>query len=290
MNRLKLLIQLMSFLFFVPFSSLSQEQESALLWEITGKKVKTPSYLFGTMHLIPKDDFLFPDHLREKVASTKLLVMEIGGLSEQMQMASLLFLQEGNVFDFFGKEQKDTLFQYLNDHLEMDSTAAKMQFGRMKPMGLMQLFTQSSFGESPESYEMTLEQIAKKHDMDIQGLETVEEQMAIFDGMTMEDQVEMVMVAMRTGDDNTETRKLIDLYLTQDVEALHAFMHKDEGGLMTYQDELLDNRNERWIPQIKRFIKKNPTFIAVGAGHLGGENGVIELLRKEGYTLKPIKL
>jgi uncharacterized protein YbaP (TraB family) len=274
----------------LPHIGNAQENASALLWEISGKKVSSPSYIFGTMHLIPKKDFLFPSHLQDKVKSTEVLVMEIGGLSNQMKMMEHLFLKEGNVFDFFSQPQKDTLFQYLNENLEIDSTTAKMQFGRMKPMALIQLFTQQSFGESPESYEMTLEKIANENEMEIKGLESVEEQIAIFDQMSMEDQVEMIMAAIRSSEEDGGIEVLIEIYLQQDIEKLHAYMNQDSSGMMNYQDELLDNRNANWIPLIKKMIKKNSSFIAVGAGHLGGENGVIALLRAEGYTLKPIKL
>jgi uncharacterized protein YbaP (TraB family) len=70
----------------------STERTSSLLWEITGKKVKSPSYIFGTMHLIPKDQFLFPESLQDKVKNAELLVMEIGGLSEQMKGMQLMML------------------------------------------------------------------------------------------------------------------------------------------------------------------------------------------------------
>jgi len=288
--RCNYLLILSLFGLFLPNIGNSQEDTSALLWEITGKKVTSPSYIFGTMHLIPKDDFLFPSHLQDKVKSTEVLIMEIGGLSDQIKMMEHLFLKEGNVFDFFSQPQKDSLFQYLNENLEIDSATAKMQFGRMKPMALMQLFTQQSFGEAPKSYEMSLEKIAKENGMEIQGLETIEEQIAIFDNMSMEDQVEMIMSSMRSNEGEDQIKELIEIYLKQDIEKLHVYMNQDDSGMMNYRDELLDNRNANWIPLIKKIIKKNSSFIAVGAGHLGGENGVIALLKAEGYSLKPIQL
>ncbi len=289
MNLIKLTTILLAFFTFT--AQESKAQESSLLWEITGKKVKSPSYLMGTMHLIPKDKFYFPEAWKEKLVSTDLLVMEIGGISEQMSVASLLFLKEGNLFDHFSQPQKDTLFQFLSAEMDYDSTTVKKQFGRMKPFALLQIITQSQFGEAPESYELTLELLAKEHKMEIAGLETAEQQMAIFDDMTISDQVEMVMASVRTSDQSaTETNRLIEAFLSQDMDKLYEFMTEGEdSGLMSYEDELLTNRNIAWIPKIKKFIKKQPTFIAVGAGHLGGPQGVIELLRKEGYTLTPVK-
>ena len=266
-------------------------QESSLLWEITGKKVKSPSYLMGTMHLIPKDKFYFPDDLREKVSKTKLLVMEIGGLEEQMKAASLIMLSEGNLFDHFSQAQKDTLFQYLKEELSMDSSAVKQQFGRVKPFALLQLMTRSAFGDSPESYELTLQGIAMQNNIPIKGLETIEDQMAVFDNMGMEEQVEMVMSSIRNSENSAdEMNELIGIYLSQDIEALYALLNKEGNSLEKHEGALLTDRNVQWIPTIKKLIKKQPTFIAVGAAHLGGPNGVVELLRKEGYTVTPIKM
>lgn len=266
-------------------------QESSLLWEITGKKVKSPSYLMGTMHLIPKEKFHFPDDLKEKVGASKLLVMEIGGKEEQMKAASLIMLKEGNLFDHFSQPQKDTLFQYLNEELEIDSSTVKQQFSRVKPFALLQLMTRSAFGESPESYELTLQGIATQNEIPVKGLETVEDQMAVFDNMDMDEQVEMVMSSIRNSENSAEEmNELIDTFLSQDIDALYALMGKEGNSLEKHEGALLTDRNEKWIPSIKKLIKKQPTFIAVGAAHLGGPNGVVELLRKEGYTLTPIKM
>ena len=272
--------------------SFTQEKDTttSLLWEITDRKVKNPSYLFGTIHLISRDKFYFPESLKDKVINSERLVMEIGGLSDQMQMASLLFLEEGDLFDHFTHEQTDSIINYMEENLSYDSTQVKTMFGRMKPMALMQLFSKNAFGENPASYEMSLEKIAKENELEIEGLESIEEQMAIFDNMTMEDQVEMVMSGIRSSEDSQLLmEQLQESYLSQDIDAIYKFMESDSSSMMNYEDDLLHNRNERWIPLIKKHVKKKRCFIAVGAAHLGGERGVINLLREEGYTVTPVK-
>lgn len=279
--------------FFSGFSqdTKSAERASSLLWEISGKKVKSPSYIFGTMHLIPKDQFLFPESLQDKVKNSDLLVMEIGGLSEQMKGMQLMMLEEGNLFDHFTEEQADSIYDYSEKNLGYTEEQLNTMFGKMKPFVLIQLMTKNAFGENPASYEMSLEKIAKEKEIEVEGLETVEEQMALFDSIPMKDQVKMVMSSLRNVDSSAiETQKLIDAYLKQDIDSLHRYMNQSDSEISGFEDEFLNKRNENWIPLIKQYIKKNKTFIAVGAGHLGGEKGVIELLRQEGYTLKPIDL
>lgn len=268
----------------------AQELETSLLWEITGKKVKSPSYIFGTMHLIPKDKFYFPEELTDKLITTEVLIMEIGGITSQLSSANMMFLKEGNVFDFFNHEQQDSIFSYLKEEMNLSQEEARKRFGRLKPLALMQILTKNSFGEQPESYELRLEFIAQKHGLEIQGFETVEEQMAIFDKISYAEQAEMVMTSLRENDSLDVAQKLIAIYLSQDVDAIASFIHGDASiQSMDFQYEFINKRNQNWIPLIQKSIRKKKCFIAVGAGHLGGPEGVIELLRTEGYTLKPIQ-
>jgi hypothetical protein len=264
---------------------------TSLLWEITGKKVKSPSYVFGTMHLIPNDDFLFPETLQEKVKGSEILVMEIGGISEQMNAMKLMMLDSGTMFDYFTEPQLDSLFEYTEAELGYDEEKMRMAFSKMKPFVLLQLFTKDAFGENPQSYEMSLEKIAKEKEIEVLGLETVEEQMGFIDGLSAEDQVNMIMENLRSEEkDNSETRKLIDMYLSQDIDAIHSYTVSSGMSSPEFEESFLNNRNKNWIDPIKKIIKKNKAFIAVGAAHLGGPLGVIQLLKDEGYTLTPVKL
>lgn len=276
-------------LFFVGKTSFSQGVSSSLLWEIKGKKVKSPTYIFGSMHLIPKENFLFPESLKEKVANSDILIMEIGGISEQLAAVQFIMLKEGRLFDYFEKEQRDSLFHYFKNFLKQDSSTVISRYGRMKPMVLLQLLTQESFGENPASYELSLEAVARKNNIEIQGLETIEQQVGFFDAMTMSEQVDMVMAALRNADSaKEETDQLIALYFKQNVDSLAAHISESDMGSDSFEAIFLTNRNLDWIPKIKTYIKKNSCFIAIGAGHLGGEKGIIQLLRAEGYIVEPI--
>lgn len=274
------------------FAQDESAQQSSLLWEIKGKKVKSPTYIMGTMHLIAKEKFYFPDHLKEKVAASELLILEIGGISEQMKMAQKMFLKEGSVFDHFSVNQLDTLFHYLETNFDYTPEEIKQRFGKMKPIALLQLVTKDAFGEGPASYEMSLEKVAKENEIEIQGLESVDDQMQIFDEMAMSDQVEMVLSGMRDKEASIkQSEALQDLYLSQDIDSIYAFVKSDSSStLMNYEDDFLTNRNKNWIPLIKKHMKKKKCFIAVGAAHLGGEKGVLQLLREEGYEVTPVKL
>lgn len=289
MKNLFLLIT--TLIFAIPFGMAQDAPTTSLLWEITGKKVKSPSYIFGTMHLIPKDHFLFPETLQDKVKASDILVMEIGGLSEQMKAMQLMMLDSGTMFDYFTEPQLDSLFEYTEAELGYDEAKMRMAFSKMKPFVLLQLFSKDAFGENPQSYEMSLEKIAKADSIEVLGLETIEEQMGFIDGLSTEDQVNMIMETLRSdGDDNGETKKLIDIYLSQDIDAIHSYTVSSEMSSPEFEENFLNKRNKNWVNPIKKIVKKNKAFIAVGAAHLGGPLGVIQLLRDEGYTLTPVKL
>lgn len=265
--------------------------KSSLLWKISGPNVESDSYLFGTMHLIEKEYFLFPKKLEKLVLKTDQLVMEIAGLPDQMEAMKYVMLEEGSFFDFFNQEQTDTILIWAKEKFSMEEPAFRAAFSRMKPFVIVQMATQMQFIGKTESYEMTFDKIAKEQNIEMKGLETIAQQMSFFDDLTNEQQVEMVMAGIRDADDAIKTiTDMQKTYVTQDVDALYQMISDDGGVISEEQAKFLDNRNSNWIPQIVELIKTKNTFIAVGAGHLGGPNGVIRLLEKEGYTLTPIKL
>lgn len=265
--------------------------ESSLLWKIEGPGVKKGSYLFGTMHLIEKDHFYFPPKLNKLVEKSEALVMELPGLPNQMEAMKYVMLNEGSFFDYFTKEQADTILMWAQQKMGMSEQAFRSTMDKMKPFVVVQMATQIQFMGKTESYEMTLNKIALENEMEILGLETIAEQMGIFDSLSREQQSQMVMEGIRDTDKTIQlTKQMQEVYIRQNVDSLY-MMINDEGGVISEeQSAFLDDRNKKWIPQIKEITKSKKAFIAVGAGHLGGPNGVIRLLQKEGYTITPVEL
>lgn len=266
-------------------------EESSLLWKIDGPGVKKGCFLFGTMHLIEKDYFVFPKSLQQIVKKTGVLIMELNGTPKQATVKSSLQLQVGSFFDFFTKEQSDSIVRWAAANLHMDSSNFCTFIQPMKPFVMAQLMAQIQFKKSVESYEMTFENLAKNEGIPIVGLETVEEQLKFIDQLPIATQVSMVMETIRLGDKSHA--KLIELeqtYQSQNIDALHQLMQDETGIVANEQTTLVDNRNANWIPKIEKFIQKDRTLIAVGAGHLGGEKGIIRLLQAKGYRVTPIEL
>jgi uncharacterized protein YbaP (TraB family) len=287
------------FLLVISFQSAAQEKktsefpmsESSLLWEIKGPGVKHGSYLFGTMHLIEKEYFLFPKSLEKRVQKAEVLVMELPGMPSQFDALKLLKLKEGSFFDFFTTEQSDSIFVWAKEALKLSEEAFRKTISPMKPFVAIQLATQMQFMGKTASYELKFEEIATKSKLEIKGLETLEEQLSFFDNLTKEQQAEMVMEGIREMQKSIEfSKKVQQVYARQNVDSLYNMLHENGGVLPSEEKIFIDDRNKKWIPQIRELLASKRTFIAVGAGHLGGPNGLIRLLEKEGYTLSPVEL
>lgn len=266
-------------------------EESSLLWKISGPNVKGDSYLFGTMHLIEKEYFIFPKKLQKQVKKSDVMVMELAGLPNQMEAAGYVMLEEGSFFDFFNEEETDSILDWANQKFKMTEETFRASFSKMKPFAVTQLGVQLYFIGKTESYEKSFEALAKENDIKIEGLETIGEQMALFNNLTKEQQASMVMENIRHGDEGIELIKRMETtYQTQNVDDLYHLIQSEGGVINEEQSAFLDDRNKNWIPKIIDYISSKNAFIAVGAGHLGGPNGVIRLLQKEGYTLTPVEL
>ena len=287
------------FFLVISFQSTAQEKktrdfpmsESSLLWEIKGPGVKHGSYLFGTMHLIEKEYFLFPKSLEKRVQKADVLVMELPGMPSQFDAMNLLKLKQGSFFDFFTTEQSDSILVWAKEALKLSEEAFRKTMSPMKPFVAIQLATQMQFMGKTASYELKFEEIATESKVEIKGLETLEEQLSFFDNLTKEQQAEMVMEGIREMQKSIEfSRKVQQVYTRQNVDSLYIMLHEN-GGIVTSEEKLfIDDRNKKWVPQMRESLASKRTFIAVGAGHLGGPNGLIRLLEKEGYTLSPVEL
>ncbi|MBI1837349.1 MAG: TraB/GumN family protein [Flavobacteriia bacterium] len=266
-------------------------KESSLLWKIENPNSKKVSYLFGTMHLIEKKYFVFPNKLKSLIEKSSVLVMELNGIPDQSEVLKYLLLNEGSFFDYFNEKQKDSILTWAKNELNITPEIFKSTFDKFKPFVAIQMATQIQFFGKTESYELTFENIAVQKKIEIIGLETIAQQMAVFDNLSKEDQTQMVMEGIKTPEKSKNILlQMQQMYQRQQIDSLYLMIHEEEGILQKKEADFLENRNKNWIPQIKEIVNTKKAFIAVGAGHLGGKNGLIRLLQQEGYTITPIKL
>lgn len=269
--------------------------ENSLLWKISGKNVKQPSYLFGTIHLIGKEDFILTDLTKSSFAKAERVTFEIDmedmtDISVLMPVMMKSFMSDGSTLRTLLSEEDYTL---VKTHFEKMGLPM-MMLDRIKPMFLSAMgegdlnALQGEDGGSV-SYEMELMKMAQDQKKEIEGLETMAFQMSMFDSIPYAAQAEMLVESIKGGDgQNTEMEKLVELYKQQDLNGLQKMMEQSDE-VEQFNDLLLVQRNKNWIPIMAKQMVERPTFFAVGAGHLGGEQGVIALLRAEGYTVEALR-
>lgn len=286
MNRVLLL------LVFCVLSVISRAQvpaENSLLWEISGRGLAKPSYLFGTIHLICPTDFSLSDSLKSTLSRTQQVALEMD-MDDPGMMAGMMKTMNMTA----GNELKKLVTQQEYERLDRffkDSVHVGLaMFERAKPFVLMGPLFNTVLDCQPQSYEMALVELAGKQKTEVIGIETLEEQMAIFDTIPYKDQAKMLLNLIDSlPSARKEFKTLIALYKAQNINELYGMTLKSEFGMEGNEEVMLFARNRKWIPRIRRIASAKPTFFAVGAAHLGGEKGVIALLRKEGFTVTAVK-
>lgn len=266
-------------------------QDNALLYEVTGNGLAQPSYLYGTFHLICPNDLILSDALKKATADAQQLYLEIDMDDPNLQSS----MMQGMMLTG-GKTMKDLMsaddYTVVDSYLQKKSGMGLAQVGGLKPIALYSFMMMGVLGCQPVSYDLTLMQMATKDKKEILGLERLEDQLALFDKIPLEKQVSMLAEMARKPDEvQKELANLLMAYKAQDLAGMIKQMKesKYDGGLDEFEADLLDKRNQNWIPVIEKAAKDKPTLFAFGAGHLGGDKGVIKLLRDKGYAVKGVK-
>ncbi len=266
----------------------SQSNNNTLLYEISGKNIKT-SYLLGTFHMLCEDDLILTQVIQDKLKVSEKLVLELDFDNPDLQkeMQQQMTLPTGKALkDYLKGVDYDKVAQFFKDELKMPLENLQT----LKPFVLSTFLYPKYFPCKIASWEMSLVTLANAQKIEVLGLETVKEQ---FDAIGKTSNEIQVKGLVKTITDFQKSKnvmlEMVNLYKTQNVDELYTLasqeMSKDDKNGVTY---MLDNRNKNWIPKIENISKEKSAFYAVGAGHLGGKNGVIALLRKQGYTIKPI--
>lgn len=276
------------------FSSTIQAQqrklENSLLWEISGQNLKKPSYLFGTYHFAGQDFLDTMNVLKEKLQEAKIVVGEV-------LLDNTLAVKMGP----YMKMDNETIDQLLSpaDYLKVAAYLKQTTgfdlalFKKMKPvviqMTILQFTAPKTISEKNIALDQFIQDFAKKNNKKVLGLETIEDQAQLLFGSSLERQAQLLVKNVNEAEKTRqEGEKLYAYYCAQNLNELEKLLHKTEDFTPEELDKMLKNRNQKWMNQLGNLILEGNIFIAVGAGHLIGEEGLINLLRKKGYVVKAI--
>ncbi len=267
----------------------TNKDDNSLLWEISGQHLPKPSYLFGTFHIMCKEDIQFSNTLNAAIKNSDEVYfeMDLDDPSNLLGALRYMNMKDGKVLkDLYTETEYARLKTFFEDSLGMSLN----MFQHMKPNFLEALFYPHMLPcKTMGGVEEELLKIAKKQKKEIRGFETMEFQSSVFDSIPYKSQATELLNTI----DSMEMYKkyfdtMLTVYKTQQLTSIESMFTKSEFGMDENRDILLDNRNINWVNQLNDILPGKNVFIAVGAGHLVGEKGLLSLLRKAGYTLRPL--
>jgi uncharacterized protein YbaP (TraB family) len=284
--------------------------DAQLLYKITGKNLEKPSYIIGTYHLAPasfvdsipgaKAAFESVEQVCGEVDMAEMESME----STQKLMAAMMLPDGKSLSDVLTADEMDRLNAYMKATIGADLTnpLIKSQMGCMIPMAISTQLQLVQFKRiTPDFNPMALidsyfQQAAKKTGKPVIGFETVDFQISVlYTGSTIERQKQQLFCMI----DNAEysvamLKELVGAYFAQDMAKLYEVTEEKRGdGCDSTPEEdeaLIFGRNADWVEKMPAIMADKATLFVVGAAHLPGERGVLELLEKQGYTVEAVKL
>lgn len=282
-------------LIFCAFSSI----EAQLLWEVSGNGLREKSYLFGTHHLMSAEILDSVPGVSRAFYACRAVVGEIA--FDDPQLVSRItegarMPQHTTMRQLFASEQYD----FVDSVLKNDLKIGLSQLAQMRPIAIVALYQQAIFfRDNPQFADAILldsffQQVAARRNIPIVSLETVEQQVALlYHSQTLERQAHVLLEMLKNSQAFVaENRELCNIYRQGDLAKLLEFYENDTTDYAPTASErfaLLGDRNISWVEKLPELMAKQPCFVAVGALHLAGDDGLIALLRKQGYKIKPVK-
>lgn len=269
----------LSLLFFCPLITSAQ---SSLLWKVSGARNQSPSYLFGTLHVICKEDLIYTSRFRKAFSQCTILTMENDFVSDssKQDVHAQIIGPEGYVLKAaFDSADYNRLSRYFEDSMNMD-------LGRVQHLRPLALFVVLSRRVSPCTNPLSMERKLAKMGV-AQGLSSaaLEPVTNVLAGFSTADstQVRLVMQLLdQTSAGKAMYNSLLQLYEQQDIAGLYQLSYNNN------PNTDVAPRNKKWLPLMEAQMKKAPVFFAVGAAHLAGNTGLIQLLRQRGYKVEAV--
>lgn len=267
-----------------------QKHDNTLLWKVSGNGLRKPSFLFGTFHLLCKDDIHFSDQLKRAIKRSDEIYMELNLSDPSVMLSGMLYMnmKDGKKLkDLYTPEEYKRLQNYFSDTLGVPM----MMLQSAKPYFLVALLYPRMMNcSNPTGVEEELAKLAKEDKKEIKGLETMQFQASIFDSIPYQWQAKELLKNIDSFSVyKEEFQTMLDFYKNQELDSLQSSLSSSEFGSDEYNDLLLKNRNKNWVAQLKEIMKSESVFVAVGAGHLVGSDGLINLLKKAGYKVEPLE-
>ncbi len=264
-----------------------------VLFKIEGGGM-SPSYVMGTIHSEDPRLLNFSDDLESAFKQKDVFLMEIAlDESALLAMSTSMLLLDGR-----------TLQSILGDELYRETARAvgkrlgipEMALNQMKPWAVMAALS-VPVPKTGKFMDMVLYEKARQQGKQVVGLETADEQIGVFDSMPMDDQIALLKETLKHLDELPEMFEQLTLtYLSGDLEKVASLAEKfmrcgDADPVLTERvlKRLNEDRNYKMVDRMLPYLVAGDAFVAVGALHLPGKKGILNLLKQKGFQATPVR-
>lgn len=260
------------------------------------KDSDTTLYLYGTIHVLKSDVLWQTVGMLADFDKAGKVIFELSPDQMTPQVMQPLMFSKGMFAagDSLANHMETEKYNELVELLASVGISSQM-VAQMKPWFATIMLTQVVFTQGDYSGEIGVEKTltarAQRNNQDISGLESAAEQLGYFADMSMEKQIEFLNISLEDMEDATHVLDdMLATWLLGDIEATAALMNEGFEELPELYDLLIVKRNKNWIEQINKHMQApGILFMAVGAGHMPGDEGVINLLKEAGYDVQRLE-
>ncbi len=296
-----------NFLFALLFTCFSAATHAQLLYRISGNGLEKPSYIVGTYHLAPAS---FADSIPGLRTAQELCEQVYGELeinallnpdSTALVQQAMLLPEGMKLSQILTPDEMKRVKDYTQKKFGFTASILMQQAERMTPIGLTTQFEllncvmKTGQIDVSNVLDISLQRDAQKSGKMTGGLESLSLQMnVLYQGKSMERQKQLLLCLVDHSDfDDMMTDSIIKSYFAQDLEgvknAMDMKMDNDCDNTSDEEEQLISGRNANWMVQMPAIMQAKSTLFVVGAGHLPGEKGVLNLLRQAGYQVEACK-
>lgn len=268
-----------------------------LLWQISGPNLPGVSFLFGTNHIVEVDFCDSVSGFNRALSSVSQVYFEtILADSQIVEPRYSLFMPTGQSMNgLYEEEEMSLILDYIADITGTHYTTVYFSPSGLQRFLLERVINMAFPGRNlmeQEGMDISLQKKVMAMGLPLLGFETLDYQMQLLYGKSLDEQAANLLEGIRSPANRPDSlvaiqRSLFKAYREEDIAALEKLLLSEQP--TSFSRELLDVRNNNWLPTMIEALKQRPTLFAVGAGHLVGENGLIALLRKNGYTVTPVR-
>lgn len=278
-------------IFLLPFAPV--QAQNSILWEVRGNGLSDASYLLGTLKFIGEKEYFMHKEITEILKTCAIFAIEdeVDHRAQHELNKAIHFPKGESLASVMRPEEYTKLENFFLSEFKISKKDFRKKYARLKPLALSITMTRLALHEGVKFYDIELLKQANDYRIDTYSLESIEREAEAFNAFPVEAQVAALMHSVNNFETQIEEyKKLEAAYVKGDLDkvfeySLHPF-EKNE----VFIEEFYFKRNTEWLPKLEKMFSEKKSFVAVGAAHMKGEKGLLNLLKAKGYTLTPISV